>query len=96
MNTALSDPVHAWLFVIGVIAGLLVAAGAVAWVVHYISALVREARVVIEEMRKVIMQAKIVALHVAENYAPLRKKVDEIEQEVKDIRDMMRKGDQPR
>lgn len=79
----------AWLVMIGVVLGLFLAAGAVAWTVHYLKGVVDEAREVISEMGKVVGQAKVLAYHVSENYAPLRKKVEQIEQEVNDIRTLL-------
>jgi hypothetical protein len=79
----------AWILMAGIIIGLFLAAGAVAWAVHYLKGVVEEAREVIKEMGKVVNQAKVLAYHVSENYAPLRKKVDEIEREVNDIRTLL-------
>lgn len=87
MNFA--DANHAWVYIGGVMTGFLISAGAVAWVVHYIADLVKEARAVIAEMTKVVSQAKVLAYHVSENYVPLKLKVDEIEREVRAIREMM-------
>lgn len=89
VNMAAHD---AWIFMAGVVMGLFLAAGAVAWAVHYLRDVVQEAREVIENMGKVVSRADAISHRVAENYVPLAAKVDEIEREVNDIRTLLSTG----
>ena len=84
------DPSHAWFVLGGVLLGLLLALGGVAFAAHQVRGLLKEAGLVVDEMKKVVAQAHGIALNVANNYVPLLSRVNEIEREVRSIRDMLK------
>lgn len=94
MSEILSSASAAWLLLAGVILGLLIAAGAAAWLTRKISTVIHEARQVVEEMKKVVSQAKGVAAGVAEHYVPLERRVSDLEAWRRDFERLARLDDQ--
>jgi len=78
----MTDGEHAWYFVAGLFTGLLLAAGYAAWITRHIHAVIKEAREVVAEMRKIIGKGWALATHVSNEYAPLKTRVDELERKV--------------
>jgi hypothetical protein len=94
MRELLASTSAAWFVLAGVILGLLLAAGAAAWLTKKISGVISEARKVVEEMKKVVAQARGVAATVAEHYVPLEQRVRDLEAWRRDFQRLSRMDDQ--
>lgn len=97
VESVMSSASAAWFTLAGILLGLLIAAGAAAWLTRKISTVITEARAVVEEMKKVVSTARGIAVGVAEHYVPLEKRVSDLEAWKRDVHrqlGMSRHGDE--
>lgn len=81
----LADPRHAWFILGGVLLGLVLTAGFAAWIAKRLGRVLDRAEKMISEMQAVIGQARKIAFHVSEQYAPLKDRIDALEKRVDTI-----------
>ena len=92
MKELLASTSAAWFVLVGVVLGLLIAAGAAAWLTRLIGKVIREAKDVVKEMKAVIGEARAIARFAASEYRPLADRITELENWRKSVERSWRAG----